>query len=400
MRRVVATGVGVVCALGAGREVVWSRLLAGDCGGSPITKFSTANLRTKVAGEVDRRWLSNDTEADDFDLAHAMLAFAANEALTQAEALDAQGRQAVVDPPRGAAFVGSHYCGLTTLQHGLVGEPRAKTAVNGLNNHGGAFLAIRYGLRGPNLTVTTACASAANAVGLAFHSVRAGAADLAVCGGMDELGGSGLYTINDRMRAMTPEYTPVQPLSSGRRGFAQGEGAAVLVLEAGDVAAARGVKPIAEICGYANTCDGDSMTSSTASGDSLLATMQLALLDARVRESEIDYINAHATGTPQGDAAEGRAIMALLGSRADVIPVSSIKRSTGHCFGAAGAIEAAISALAVQRRHAPPTVNYTPDPQLPLWCVPGVGVEASIRVALSNSFGMGGNNAALVFRAA
>jgi 3-oxoacyl-[acyl-carrier-protein] synthase II len=272
-----------------------------------------------------------------------------------------------------------------------------------LPNMGAGWMSIELGARGPALSECTACAASTMSIGVALDTIRAGRADVMIAGGAEaavtELALGGFAATRAISRRNEHPEGASRPFDAGRDGFVVGEGAAVLVLESEAHAQARGARILAELAGYGASADAHHMTEPEPSGRGQSAAMRSALADAGATPADIDYVNAHATSTPVGDASETMAIKLALGERAYQIPVSSTKGATGHCFGAAGAIEALFCVQALMYGVVPPTINYeTPDPACDLDIVPNEAREQELRFVLSNGFGFGGHNACLAFR--
>jgi 3-oxoacyl-[acyl-carrier-protein] synthase II len=422
MRRVVITGLGLVTPLGWGVDVSWRNILAGKSGAGPITAFDAADYACRIACEVPRvdgRGGGPDVEGafdpdkvmspkdrrrvDDFIL-YAIAA--ADEAVRDAG-------WTPTDPAeceRTGVILGSGIGGLnsiaeTTLELEAKGPRRVSPFFipSALINLASGHVSIRYGFKGPNHSVVTACATGAHAVGDAFRMIRYGDADVMIAGGAEaavcKLGIAGFVAcralstrFNDR-----PEMGS-RPYDKDRDGFVMGEGAGVLVLEEYEHAQARGVKIYAEVTGYGLSGDAYHITAPALDGDGGFRAMTAALKDAGLKPSQIDYINAHGTSTPLGDEIELGAVERLLGDAAAKAVMSSTKSAIGHLLGAAGAVEAAFSCLAIRDQIAPPTINLdNPSVETAIDLVPHTAKPMKIDVAMSNSFGFGGTNAALVF---
>lgn len=403
MRRVVFTGYGVVSPLGLTAEETWSALIEGRSGVGPITLFDTSGFEVKMAAEVkgfDPAATLGRRAARRQDRFELFANAAAREALWHSglEISDANRH-------RVGLSVSSAFGGLTSMLEEMevlaergpahvspFGLPKFTTTPD--------TISIAHGLRGPSFSVASACASGADGIGLAFQLIRAGVVDAMLAGGAD----AGITTLGigafDRMRAYShrTRYTP-SPFSAGRDGIVMGEGAAVLVLESLEHARQRGAEIHVELVGYAATSDAYHITAPMEDGAAGAAAIRLALEDASLDPNQIDYINAHGTGTPLNDVSETRAIKSALGAQAYQVPISATKSMTGHMMGATGALEAMICALAIQHGIVPPTINYLePDPECDLDYVPDEVRELPIRVAISNAFGFGGHNTVLVLK--
>jgi len=407
-RRVVVTGLGAVTPLGVDAPSSWEAALAGRSGVGPVTRFAPAAQPVRIAAEVRAPLDTSGIPPKDLrrlDRFVLLAALAAGEALRDAElACDA----GAPDDRFGVA-IGSGIGGVGTLLENhrqlLAGERRLSPFFIPMTiaNMAAGFVAIRHGLRGPNLCTTTACASGAHAIGEAARLIERGDADAMLAGGSEAVVNELVVAGFAALRALStrndePERAS-RPFDLERDGFVVGEGAAVLVLEALDHARARGARPRAELAGYAAAADAGHIAAPDESGEGAARCMRAALADARVAPGELGYVNAHATATPAGDLAEARAIRRVLGPAAELVPVSATKSMTGHLLGAAGAVEALFCVRALETGWLPPTTNLDrPDPECALDHVAHKARHAPARVALSNSFGFGGTNATLVLR--
>jgi len=407
-RRVVVTGVGLVCALGIGTEETWRNLIAGCSGIAPITSFDTAGFDCQFAGEVknfdplqwiEKKELKKMARFIQVGLAGADFAVKSANWKPEDSNLDDVG-----------VYVSSGIGGFDIIEreHGklLNGGPNKISPFfipSAIVNLASGQISIRYGARGPNSATATACSASAHAVGDSFKIIERGAAEMMICGGAEAtitpmgIGGfaamKALSTRND-----DPAHAS-RPWDSGRDGFVVGEGAGILVLESLEHAQRRNAPILAEIVGYGMSGDAYHMTQPEENGDGAYRVMMAALKDAKLAPNDIGYVNAHGTSTPIGDIIETRALKRVFGERARIVPVSSTKSMTGHLLGGAGGLEAGISVLALRDQTLPPTINLEkPDPECDLDYVPNHARKASVEYALSNSFGFGGTNAALVFR--
>ena len=409
-RRVVITGLGAVTPLGNDVPTTWNNVIAGRSGAGPITRFDASAYKTRFACEVK-----------DFDVSHLLgkkearrLDRFAQFAVSAAkQALDDSGLQVSSDDSwRCGVYMGTGIGGIGTLE-----EETRLIVVKGpdrvspflipmmLPDMAAAQVAIQFGLRGPNMAVVTACASGNNAIGDATDCIRRDAADVMLAGGSDaaiipiSLAGFGNMTaISSRNSA--PQQAS-RPFDKERDGFVVGEGAAVLVLEELEHALARGARIYGEVIGYGSTADAYHITAPEETGGGAAQAMRVALKQANIRPDQIDYINAHGTSTPLNDKSETAAIKAVLGEAAYQVPISSTKSMTGHLLGAAGAIEAVFCLKVINEGIIPPTINYEhPDPECDLDYVPLRARSHRFHTALSNSFGFGGQNVALIVRRA
>ena len=404
MTSVAITGIGVVTPIGTGTDAFWDALVAGRSGAGPIEAFDASDYATRIACQVrdfdPARYMDPRAAArcDRF----AQLAIAAGML-----AWDDAGLDDSVDRTRAGVVVGSGIGGLYTIeeQHDqLRTAPRRVspfTVPKLMPNAAPASLAMLLGLRGINHCVTSACATGAHALGEAMLSIRAGRADVVLAGGSEAALTPLALAAFDRMGALSrrndePERAS-RPFDAGRDGFVFGEGAGVLVLESEEHARARGARVLARLAGYGATADAYHLTQPDPEGDGAARAMTMALEDAGLYPTDVDYVNAHGTSTPYNDRVETLAIKRALGPESKRIPVTSTKSQTGHLLGAAGAVEAAATALIMQRGVIPRTLNLDePDPECDLDYVADEPREQRVEVALSNSFGFGGQNACLV----
>jgi len=403
-RRVVITGMGCINPLGNDVPSTWSAILAGRSGVGPITLFDVTGFDTRFAAEVK----GFDPEAQiGRKLARRTDRFCQFALVAASEAIKQSGIEGQ-DPDRIGVLIGSGIGGvgsiLTETTHFLESGPKRVSPFlvpMMLPDSAAGQVAIHFGLRGPNMAVTTACATGSNAIGEATEMIRRGAADAMLAGGAEAgivpvalAGFNAMDAISERND--DPQHAS-RPFDRDRDGFVLGEGGAVLVLESLEGALSRGATPLAEVIGYGTTNDAFHISAPAENGAGAAACMRLALKDAGLEPGDIQYINAHGTSTKLNDASETRAIRDVFGPAADRIPVSSTKSMTGHLMGAAGALEAIFCILAVRDGILPPTTNYeTPDPACDLDYIPNQARPAPIQRALSNSFGFGGHNAGLI----
>lgn len=418
MKKVMITGIGMLTAVGNGKAATWEAIKAGKPGVGRITKFDPSRCTCQVAAEIKGfeeyaigGGLLNKREARHMALFSQYAVTAAVEAWRDAGFTD-ENRP---DMDRVGTILGVGIGGLdVTGESYKVLFDRGPDRLSPLaipeliSNEGAGNIALTLGAKGPCQVITTACASSTDAIGYAMDAIRAGRADIVIAGGSEAtilefcVGGfmkeKALATkFND-----TPEKA-CRPFNVDRDGFVMGEGAGILILESEEHAKARGAKVYAELAGYGATCDAYHITAPDPSGDGAVKAIEVALKDAGVTdESTVDYINAHGTSTHLNDAMETTAFKRVFGDeQAKKINISSTKPFHGHCLGATGAIEAAITALAIKEGYVPATINYEhPDPELDLNYTPNVGVNRDIRVAMSSSLGFGGHNGILVFKKA
>jgi 3-oxoacyl-[acyl-carrier-protein] synthase II len=407
-RRVVVTGLGVVCPLGSTVADVWAAALKGESGIGPITRFDVSAFATRFGGAVknfDLNQYMTPKEARRMDeFMHYGIA-AGIQAVTDA-GLDFDK----LDRDRCAVITGAGIGGLGTIEdeYGtyLKGGPRKispfyipASIINMLSGH----LSLRFGLRGPNLGVVTACTTSTHALGLAARTIQYGDADLVVSGGAEMattptgLGGfSQARALSERNDSPA---TASRPWDRDRDGFVLGDGGGAVVLEEYEHARKRGARIYAELAGFGMSADAHHITAPPEDGNGARRSMEIALKDAGVNASEVQYLNAHATSTPLGDKAETAAMKAAFGAHAYQLAISSTKSMTGHLLGAAGVVEAVLTILAMRDSVVPPTINLdNPDPDCDLDFVPNTARQMRVDVAMSNSFGFGGTNGTLVFR--
>jgi 3-oxoacyl-[acyl-carrier-protein] synthase II len=407
-RRVVVTGVGLVSPLGIGTEANWAALCAGRSGIGPITRFDASQFSARIAGEVkdfDPLQFIEKKDVKKMDV-FIQLAIAASQFAVD----DAKLTVAPDIATRVGVFIASGIGGFSTIEREhkalIEGGPRRISPFfipASIINLAAGQVSIRFGAKGPNSATCTACSASAHAIGDALEIIRRGRADVMIAGGSEAaitpMGVGGFAA----MRALSTRNDEPQrasrPFDRDRDGFIMGEGSGVIVLEELEFARRRGAPVYAELVGYGMSADAFHITAPSEDGDGGMRVMRSALDDAGVAPESIDYINAHGTSTPFNDKLETLAIRRLFGDHAPRLAISSTKSMTGHLLGAAGGLEAGITALAIKHQLAPPTINYeTPDPECDLDYVPNASRQIAIEYALSNSFGFGGTNGALLFR--
>ena len=406
-RRVVITGLGTVNPTGNTVAQSWAAVRNGVCGVGPITHYDTSNSKTKLAAEVkdfdpavrvDKRESRKMARFTQFAMAAAI------------EAMEDAGiDMEKTDATRFATIVSAGIGGLPNME-----EEHAKGEQKGFDrvspffvpmtiaNMAAGQIAIRFGLKGMCVAPVTACAGGTNAIGDAFHRIRDGYEDLALCGGAEScispLGVGGFTS----MKALTAATDPARaslPFDAERGGFVIGEGAGILILEELEHALARGARIYAEVVGYGTNCDAHHITAPAPGGAGGAACMQLALADAGIRPEDIGYINAHGTGTHLNDSCETEAIKTAFGAHAYKLHISSTKSMTGHLLGAAGGVEGIFTALALHDGYLPATINLkVPDPACDLDYIPNVGLNEQVEYAMSDSLGFGGHNACVIFK--
>jgi 3-oxoacyl-[acyl-carrier-protein] synthase II len=407
-RRVVVTGLGIVCPIGNTVAEAWAACLAGKPGITRITRFDPSRLASQIAGEVKG-----------FDVAPYM------------DAKEARRMDQFIHYGMAAGLQAWRDCGLTVSEQsaervginfgsGIGGLPLIETMHDELKSRGprrispffipgsiinmiAGLLSIEIGAKGPNLAMVTACTTSTHCIGEAAKAIRYGEVDVMIAGGAEavvtELAIGGFASARALSTRNDDPAGASRPWDKERDGFVLGEGAGALVVEEYEHAKARGAKIYCELAGYGVSADAFHMTAPPEDGNGGFRAMRNALKDSGLESSDVDYINAHGTSTPLGDVAETRAIRNLLGDRAKKVAVNSTKSMTGHLLGAAGGVEAVFSALAIRDQVSPPTINLrTPDPECDLDYVPNAARQMPIRIALSNSFGFGGTNGTLVLK--
>jgi 3-oxoacyl-[acyl-carrier-protein] synthase II len=407
-RRVVVTGVGLVCGCGIGTDEVWRNLLAGKSGIGPITHFDATAFDCRIAGEV--RNFDPLVWVEKKELKKMgrfiQLALAASEFAMQMARLELKPETA----DAAGVYVASGIGGFDVIERehskylqGGPGKISPFFIPASIVNLASGHVSIRYGAKGPNSATATACSASAHSIGDAYKIIQRCAAEVMIAGGSEAaitpmgVGGfaamRALSTRNDE-----PERAS-RPFDAQRDGFIVGEGAGVLILESLEFAQKRGAPIFAEIVGYGMSGDAYHITQPAEGGDGGYRVTMAALKDAKISADDVSYVNAHGTSTPIGDAIETTALKRVFGERAKKVPISSTKSMTGHLLGGAGGLEAGISVLALRDQILPPTVNYeNPDPECDLDYVPNQARKAAVEYALSNSFGFGGTNASLIFK--
>jgi 3-oxoacyl-[acyl-carrier-protein] synthase II len=407
-RRVVVTGIGIVSALGIGTEETWQGLLAGKSGVDTITRFDVSRFSVQIAAEVKGFDPLNWIEKKEVKKMDPFIHYAVAAAQF---AVDLSGLKITSDiATRVGVHIGSGIGGFSTIEREhtelMNGGPRRISPFfipSSIVNLAAGQVSIRFGAKGPNTSTCTACSSGSHAIGDSFRIIARGEADAMICGGSEaaitpmSIGGFA------SMRALSARNDEPQrasrPFDLNRNGFVIGEGSGILVLEELEMAKKRGATIYAEMAGYGMSGDAFHITQPSEDGDGAYRVMLNAVTDAGIRPEQVDYINAHGTSTPYNDRFETIAIKRAFGEQAYKMAISSTKSMTGHLLGAAGGLEGGISALALYHQQIPPTINYeNPDPNCDLDYVPNVARKAALEYALSNSFGFGGTNAALLLR--
>jgi 3-oxoacyl-[acyl-carrier-protein] synthase II len=407
-RRVVVTGVGLVSPVGIGTEETWQALLAGRSGAGPITHFDASHHSTHFACEVKGfdplAWL----DKKDVKKADRFIQFAV--AAADLALKDASFAVSPADAARTGVFVGSGIGGFATIEREhealLKGGPRRISPFfipASIVNLAAGWVSIRAGAKGPNSATCTACTSGSHAIGDSFRLIQHGDADAMIAGGSEAaitpLGVGGFCAMRALSTRNDAPARASRPFDRDRDGFVIGEGAGIVLLEELEHARRRGAKVYCEVVGYGMSGDAFHISAPCEDGDGAIRVMRATLEDAGVAPDVVDYVNVHGTSTPRGDVVETIAAKAVFGEHARKLALSSTKSMTGHLLGAAGGLEAGLTALVLRDQVLPPTINLeNPDPECDLDCVPNEARRAEVRYALSNSFGFGGTNGALLFR--
>ena len=407
-RRVVVTGVGLVSAVGIGREETWSCILAGKNGAAPITLFDTTDFPVTFAAEVKNFDPLQYVEKREVKKMGRFIQFALAASQFAVEHAGLKISPDIAD--RTGVYIGSGIGGFDVIEREhtalMQGGPRRISPFfipASIVNLASGFVSIRFGAKGPNSATCTACSSSAHAVGDSFRLIQRGDADVMIGGGSEAaitpmgVGGfAAMRALSTRNEA--PEKAS-RPFDNERDGFVIGEGAGLLILEELGFAVKRGAPILAEIVGYGMSGDAFHITQPSEDAGGAVRAMRATLADAAVQPEQVDYINAHGTSTPYNDKLETLAIKKVFGEHAKKLAVSSTKSMTGHLLGGAGGLEAGLSVLALRDQVLPPTINYeNPDPECDLDYVPNKARQAEVNYILSNSFGFGGTNAALLFK--
>jgi len=411
MRRVVVTGLGAITPIGNNVNEFWNALIEGKSGIDVIKRFDpySYNLPVVIAGEVKN---FNPKDYLDPKQARRMSDFVKYAMVAAKEAVkDANLELDKIDLNRAGVIVGTGIGGLRDIeeQQTLLLEKGARKVSpffipSGISNIASGYISIEFGFKGPNSCVVTACATGTHSIGDAFKIIQRGDADIMIAGGTESaitpLGIAGFANMKALSTRNDEPQKASRPFDAERDGFVMGEGAGVLVLEELEHAKKRGAKIYAEVVGYGLTGDAYHITAPCSDADGAVRVISMALNDARLNPSEVDYINAHGTSTPLNDKIETLAIKKVFGDHAYKMKISSIKSMIGHLLGAAGGVEAVATVKTIQEGIIPPTINYEhPDPDCDLDYTPNKAVEYPVKVAISNSFGFGGTNACLAFKA-
>ena len=404
-RRVVITGTGILSPIGNSTHEFYIGLKKGANGIAPITCFNTDDYSVHIAGEVkiNLEDYFEKRELNRMDRFTAMALIASSEAVNQSNIDDDR-----LDKNRIGVVIGSGIGGINTFeeQHKkLLNNPRWVSPFfipSMISDIASGQVSIKYGFKGPNYCVVSACATASHAIGDSFRMIQYGDADIIITGGSDAsispMGVSGFANMKALTKNDDPD-TASRPFDANRDGFVMGEGTGIIILEELKHAQKRGAEILGEIAGYGATADAHHLTSPAPNGDGAVRAMNRAMEDAKCQPENIDYINAHGTSTPFNDKIETTAIKTAFGNHARKLSVSSTKSMTGHLLGAAGGIEAVASILSMRNNFLPPTIHYqTSDPECDLNYVPNTAVEKDVNYTMSNTFGFGGHNAVLIFK--
>jgi 3-oxoacyl-[acyl-carrier-protein] synthase II len=407
-KRVVITGFGMVTPVGLDTETSWDAMISGRSGIGPITQFDDKDIPTQIAGEVRGFEPEKYIELKEIKKMDRFihLAIAASQ-----QAMDMSG---LTITPENADRIG------VIVSAGIGGLPGIERVHDSYREKGyrritpffipmsiinevAGHISIRFGAKGPNISVVTACATGTHSIGDAFKWIQRGDADVMIAGGTEScicpLGVGGFNAMKALSTRNDEPQKASRPFDSDRDGFVMGEGSGIVVLEEMDFALQRGARIHAEVIGYGASCDAYHITSPAPNGEGAARCMKMAIRDAAIDPNSLGYINAHGTSTKYGDELESIAIKTVFGEAAYTIPISSTKSMTGHLLGAAGGVEAIVSVLALERGILPPTINLdNPDPECDLDYIPHTARKVQVEVVMSNSFGFGGTNACLVFR--
>ena len=407
-RRVVVTGMGIIAPVGNDVETAWSQVVSGRSGIGPITDFDASQFSTTIGGSIRNFDVSQYIPPKEQKKMDPFIHFGI--AAAQQAVAHAGLPSAAYAPDRIGVAIGSGIGGLGTIEGNFIryaeGGPRKispffvpASIINMISGH----ISIQYDFRGPNIALVSACTTSTHCIGMAARLIAYGDADVMLAGGAEHgltpLGLGGFCSARALSQRNDDPQGASRPWDTDRDGFVLSDGAACLVLEEYEAARRRGAQILAEVVGFGMSADAHHITAPAETGDGAQASMRAALKDARMNPEDLQYINAHGTSTPLGDAAETRAVRSVFGAHADRLAVSSTKSTTGHLLGAAGAVEAVFSILAIRDQVAPPTINlHSPGPGCDLDYVPNTARKMSINAVLSNSFGFGGTNGSLIFR--
>lgn len=407
-RRVVVTGMGVITPVGNSVEEMWQNLLAGKSGIGKVTLFDVSTYPTKIAGEIKNFNPEEVLEKKEIKRTPRFIQYALK---TVKEAIAQSGLNLdAIDRERVAVIVGSGIGGLNMIE-----EQQTVLLQKGVSrispflipmlipNMAGAYISMRYGFKGPNFCIVTACATSTHSIGEAYKLIKRGDAEVAITGGVEgaitPLGLAGFCAARSLSERNDEPEKASRPFDKNRDGFVMADGGGILVLEELEFAKKRGAKILAEVCGYGASDDAFHMTAPPENGEGGALCMKNALNDAGIKPEDINYINAHGTSTLLNDRAETRAIKSVFGEHSYKIPINSTKSMTGHMLGGTGAVEAIVCILSIINGVLHPTINLDePDPECDLDYVPKIKREHKVNYALTNSFGFGGHNATLIFK--
>jgi 3-oxoacyl-[acyl-carrier-protein] synthase II len=407
-RRVVVTGIGLVSPLGIGAAANWEALMAGRSGVGRITKFDVKGFAAQIAGEVKGFDPLQYVEKKDIKKMDVFVQYAI--AASESAMVDAKLQISHDLAPRAGVFIASGIGGFTSIEREhkalLNGGPRKISPFfipSAIINLAAGQVSIRFGAKGPNSATCTACSASAHAIGDAWEIIRRDDADVMIAGGSEAaitpMGIGGFAAMRALSTRNDDPARASRPFDKDRDGFIMGEGAGVVILEEAEHAKRRGAPVYAELVGYGMSADAFHITAPSEDGDGAVRVMAMAIRKAGIKPSDVNYINAHGTSTPYNDKLETLAIKKCFGEHARAVTISSTKSMTGHLLGAAGGLEAGITALVVHHQAVPPTINLdNPDPECDLDYVPHTNRQMAVRYALSNSFGFGGTNGALLFK--
>ena len=406
--RVVVTGMGAIAPNGNTVPEYWNSLISAKSGIDHISYFDTSNFPVKIAGEISNFDPENHFERkevrklDPFSI-YALVACSEAIEMSELNSYDFNNERAGV-------MVGCGIGGINTLlhEHDVLNNSGARRispffVTKLIVNIAGGQIAIKWNFKGPNQTIVSACASATDAIGMAFRTIQSGMADIMIAGGTEasicDLPLAGFSKIRALCNEADPPQSASRPFDKDRSGFVMGEGAGMLILESEEHAISRGATILGELAGYGATNDAYHVTQPAEGGSGAVLAMQLAIEDAKAKPEDIDYINAHGTSTPFNDKNETSAIKTVFGDHASKLKISSSKSMTGHLLGASGGIEAIAALKTIEDQNIPPTINYnTPDPECDLDYAPNVAQKAKVDFVLSNTFGFGGHNAVIAMR--
>ena len=406
--RVVVTGMGAIAPNGNTVPEYWNSLISAKSGIDHISYFDTSNFPVKIAGEISNFDPENYFERKEV---RKLDPFSIYALVACSEAIEMSGLNSYgFNNERAGVMVGCGIGGINTLlhEHDVLNNSGARRispffVTKLIVNIAGGQIAIKWNFKGPNQTIVSACASATDAIGMAFRTIQSGMADIMIAGGTEasicDLPLAGFSKIRALCNEADPPQSASRPFDKDRSGFVMGEGAGMLILESEEHAISRGATILGELAGYGATNDAYHVTQPAEGGSGAVLAMRLAIEDAKAKPEDINYINAHGTSTPFNDKNETSAIKTVFGDHASKLKISSSKSMTGHLLGASGGIEAIAALKTIEDQNIPPTINYnTPDPECNLDYVPNIAQKAKVDFVLSNTFGFGGHNAVIAMR--